>query len=124
MEMGTTRALRGPNIWSQATVLETTVDLTRHLQLTPNDVDVVRGRAGRMLAGVVAPLPSSVHPGASHSPRLILSELLVRTALELQTQAGSPVSLGRVAETKEAGQYKCVVQYREEIGRASCRERV
>ena len=118
MDMGTTRALRGPNIWSQATVLETTVDLTRHLQLTPNDVDVVRGRAGRMLAGVVAPLPSSVHPEASHSPRLILSELLVRTALELQTQAGSPVNLGRVAETKEAGQYKCVVQYREEpVGR-------
>ena len=118
MDMGTTRALRGPNIWSQSTVLETTVDLSRHLQLSANDVDVVRGRAGRMLAGVVAPLPSSVHAGASHSPRLILSELLVRTALELQTQAGSPVHHGRVAETKELGQYKCVVQYREEpVGR-------
>lgn len=29
MKIGATRALRGPNIWSQATVLETMIDLTR-----------------------------------------------------------------------------------------------
>ncbi|MEK6259234.1 MAG: cyanophycin synthetase [Planctomycetota bacterium] len=118
MDMGTTRALRGPNIWSQSTVIETIVDLSRHVHLSANDVDVIRGRAARMLAGVVTPLAANVRDGSSHSPRLALAELLVRTAIELQTQAGSPVTLGRVAETKEPGQYKCVVQYREEpVGR-------
>ena len=115
MKIGTTRALRGPNIWSQATVLETMIDLTSHVSLSAHDVDVIRDRVNQLLIGIVTPFRNDGCDEFNHSPRLVLAELLVRTALELQTQAGSSVSLARVAETKEFGHYKCVVQYKEEL---------
>ena len=118
MKIGTTRALRGPNIWSQATVLETMIDLSSHVSLSAHDVDVIRDRVNQLLIGIVTPFRNDGCDEFNHSPRLVLAELLVRTALELQTQAGSSVSLARVAETKEFGHYKCVVQYKEEpVGR-------
>jgi cyanophycin synthetase len=54
----------------------------------------------------------------SHSPGLVLTAILARTAVALQTQAGSEVQFGRVAETPLPGQFKLAVEYREEpVGR-------
>ena len=117
MELGKTRALRGPNIWSQSTVLETILDVSDHAALSVIDLESIHARVGEFLN------PSSVVGegemcGSFFTPGLALTELLVRLALELQNQAGSVVSVGRVAETKEPGQYRVVVQYHEEpVGR-------
>ena len=44
MNLGTTRALRGPNIWSQLTVLEVEVDLSGYIQRPAEDIEVIRAR--------------------------------------------------------------------------------
>ena len=49
MNLGTTRALRGPNIWSQLTVLEVEIDLSAHLHRSIQDITVIRARAAALL---------------------------------------------------------------------------
>jgi len=117
MELGKTRALRGPNIWSQVTVLETVLDVSDHTALSADDLEIIHERVGRFL-NPCASVGEGEICGSFFNPGLALTELLVRIALELQTQAGSIVTVGRVAETGEPGQYRVVVQYHEEpVGR-------
>ncbi|MBM4077891.1 MAG: ATP-grasp domain-containing protein, partial [Planctomycetes bacterium] len=118
MDMGTTRALRGPNIWSQSTVLETIIDLSQFSELSISEKEQIRFRVGKVLPNVVNPLPDDGPETMSRRVGLSLAELLVRIALDLQTQAGSIVTLARAMEMKDAGHFRCVVQYREEpVGR-------
>jgi cyanophycin synthetase len=120
MELGKTRALRGPNIWSQSTVLETILEVSADSACGAEDIEQLRSRVGRILRFSAEPLTDSEGEDGSQSvsPGLGLAELVVRLALEIQTQAGSSVTVGRVAETKDPGQYRVVVQYREEpVGR-------
>ena len=70
MKIGTTRALRGPNIWSLATVLETMIDLTSHVSLSAHDVDVIRDRVNQLLIGIVTPFRNDGCDEFNHSPRL------------------------------------------------------
>ncbi|MDB5347620.1 MAG: cyanophycin synthetase [Schlesneria sp.] len=117
MELGKTRALRGPNIWSQKTVLETLLDVS-DIEIAALDMESIHRRAATFLAGSSSPLGDNEESGWSFNPGLALAELLVRIAIELQNQAGSAVSVGRVAETKDAGQYRVVAEYKEEpVGR-------
>ncbi len=119
MNLGTTRALRGPNIWSQLTVLEVEVDLSAHVHRTPQDIETIRVRAASLLPGL-----TSVESGDDRSeaialsPSLRLAELLARTMVELQQQSGCCVKFARVAEMKPVGVCKIAVQYCEEpVGR-------
>src|SRR5579871_4172424 len=98
MELGKTRALRGPNIWSQSTVLETILDLSDHAALSAKDLEAIHLRVGEFLGA--SALSEGELCGSFFTPGLGLAELFVRLALEMQTQAGSVVSVGRVAETK------------------------
>lgn len=117
MELGKTRALRGPNIWSQSTVLESVINVA-NVDLASVDMESIHRRATDFLNGSSTLLGENEEAGWNFNPGFALAELLVRIALELQTQAGSPVSIGRVAETKDSGEYRIVVQYREEpVGR-------
>jgi cyanophycin synthetase len=117
MELGKTRALRGPNIWSQTTVLETVLDVSG-TDVSALDMESIHRRAAEFLDGSSSSLSENELSGWSLNPAFALTELLVRIAIELQTQAGSSVTVGRVAETKDPNQYRVVVQYREEpVGR-------
>ena len=53
MNLGTTRALRGPNIWSQLTVLEVEIDLSSHTQRSTQDIDAIRIRTASLLPGLL-----------------------------------------------------------------------
>lgn len=117
MELGKTRALRGPNIWSQSTVLESILTVSE-ADVAALDMESIHERAASFLSGSSMSLGENEVPSWSYNPGFALTELFVRIALELQTQAGSPVTVGRVTETKDQGQYRVVVQYREEpVGR-------
>lgn len=119
MILGTTRALRGPNIWSQLTVLEVEVDLTAHVRRSVEDIDAIRVRISSLIPDVA--LTDGVDEaieGGIHSNALRLAELLARTLIALQQGAGCSVKFARVAELKTAGYCKIAVQYCEEpVGR-------
>ena len=118
MNLGTTRALRGPNIWSQLTVLEVEVDLTAHVHLTSQDIDGVRLKANQLLPEYGSSSESDQSDSTAFSPLMRLAELFARTMVQIQTQAGCLVKFARVAETKSAGVFKIAVQYCEEpVGR-------
>ena len=122
MNLGTTRALRGPNIWSQLTVLEVETDFSACLPLSTQDLDSIRLRADSLLPGLRSGSPlESADEGAEHAPLSVgmsLAELLARTTVELQHQAGCAVKFARVAEMKTPGVCKIAVQYGEEpVGR-------
>lgn len=119
MNLGTTRALRGPNIWSQLTVLEVEIDLSAHVQRTSQDIEEIRVRAFALLPSLASPEASAnASDTAALSPALRLAELLARTMIELQRHSGCCVKFARVAETKTSGICKIAVQYCEEpVGR-------
>jgi cyanophycin synthetase len=122
MNLGTTRALRGPNIWSQLTVLEVETDFSSHLQRSPQDIDAIRFRAFELLSAAIAENFADSSDEVSEHPQLSvglsLAELLARTTVKLQQQAGCAVKFARVAETKTPGVCKIAVQYCEEpVGR-------
>ena len=109
MELTRIRALRGPNLWSRTTAIETVV------RCDDNE------RALASLPGFEARLREQFpHPGALHSAggALSLAHVLEVATLSLQAQAGCPVSFSRTAPTVETGVYQVVVQYTEEaVGR-------
>ncbi len=109
MELTRIRALRGPNLWSRHTAIETVVRCE----------DNERAIAG--LAGFELRLRDQFpHLGALRSSGgpLSLAHVLEAVALTLQAQAGCPVTFSRTAATMERGVYQVVVQYSEEaVGR-------
>ncbi|HEY0984046.1 cyanophycin synthetase [Schlesneria sp. T3-172] len=122
MNLGTTRALRGPNIWSQLTVLEVEIDLTAHLQRSTQDIANIRSRAATLLTVSRSGPPSEPleeSPEIAHrSIAMSLAELLARTTIHLQQLAGCEVKFARVFETKTPGICKITVEYCEEpVGR-------
>jgi cyanophycin synthetase len=119
MNLGTTRALRGPNIWSQRTVLEVEIDLTAHTHRSAQDIDSICVRA-RSFFGNRSRSNAGDDDAANegHLPKLKLAELLARVMVDLQQLAGCPVKFARVSELKNSGSCKVAVQYFEEpVGR-------
>lgn len=119
MNLGTTRTLRGPNIWSQLTVLEVEVDLSAHEQRATEDIDAITVRARSLFN---SPLNTDAVEEDSESSELSsslrLAELLARTMISLQQLAGCAVKFARVAKTKTPGVCKVAIQYVEEpVGR-------
>ena len=70
MNLGTTRALRGPNIWSQQTVLEVEIDLSAHIQRSTQDIAAIRHRAAGFLTGLASVISSNRRDEASDSQNL------------------------------------------------------
>jgi cyanophycin synthetase len=124
MKLRNVRALRGPNVWTPLTVLEATLDLSACCVEAGDALERFRRQLGELLPGVLEPLSESAPSVVATDLRpagMQLAELFVRCVLELQTQAGSPVSFGRVTDVAPAGTYRLAVQYREEpVGRQTC----
>ena len=120
------RALRGPNVWRLAPVIACDVAPGTLESLTTADVP---GFADRL----VAALPSlQEHPCSRGAPGGFVERLregtgwphvLEHVAIELQNLGGSDVSFGRVVESGDAGVWRVIVEYDEEVvGLASMRE--
>jgi len=100
------RALRGPNLWSLHTTIQTVVSCNREelcLDEMPGFEERLRERFPQ-----IGPFQS----GAGMASALELA------ALGLQAQAGCPVAFSRAVATVEPGIYQVVVEYTEEaVGR-------
>lgn len=121
MEIRNTRVLRGPNTWTQATVLEVWLDLTPMTSWTFTEVDAFRGALVQKLPKLMDPLPCPSNgvgdAGQVLLPRasgLAVAELIARCIAVIQLNAGSEVHFVRVSESHQGGMFKLAVQYREE----------
>ena len=111
MEISRIRALRGPNLWSRHTAIQALVscaDSELALSHLPGFEARIRNRFPHI--GAMRPI--------GYEGEISVAHALQFAALNLQAQAGCPVSFSRSAPTTEPGIYQVVVEYTEEaVGR-------
>ncbi len=111
MEISRIRALRGPNLWSRHTAIQALVqcsDDERAISHLPGFEARIRARFP--LIGAMRPI--------GYEGEISIAHALQFAALNLQAQAGCPVSFSRSAPTTEPGLFQVVVEYTEEaVGR-------
>ena len=107
MDIIRTRALRGPNLWSRHTAIESVVACRGE----ENVIGQLPGFEARLRA--LFPFIGELHPSVLGQP-LALAHVLENAAIALQVQAGCPVVFGHTTATLEDGVYQVVVQYTEE----------
>lgn len=111
MEVSRIRALRGPNLWSHHTAIEAIVTCD------PQECSIL-GLPGfkarlRERFPQISPLQTRGHDEA-----IPMAHVLELAALDLQAQAGCPVTFSRTTQTLETGTFQVVVEYTEEaVGR-------
>ena len=111
MDVSRIRALRGPNLWSNHTAIEAVVTCT------PAEcaISTRNGFEGRLRARF--PELSPLQP-TGNDDTTPMANVLALIALELQAQAGCPVTFHRTTPTLEKAVYQVVVEYSEEaVGR-------
>src|SRR4051812_31883681 len=104
MEVSRVRALRGPNLWSHHTSVEAVVACTAD-ELC---VGKMAGFEERLRARF--PELSPLQP-TGHDDAIPLAHVLELAALDLQAQAGCPVTFSRTTPTVELGVFQVVVEY-------------
>ena len=111
MDVSRIRALRGPNLWSHHTAIEAVVTCPpAECVLNPRNGFGTRLRAR-------FPQIRPLNP-TGHTETVPMAHVLELAALDLQAQAGCPVTFSRTTPTPEAGVYQVVVEYSEEaVGR-------
>jgi cyanophycin synthetase len=111
MEVTRIRALRGPNLWSHHTAIQSIVSCT------PAECSV------NNLAGFEVRLRArfpeiSLFQPTGHDDSIPMAHVLELAALDLQAQAGCPVTFSCTTPTVDAHVYQVVVEYSEEdVGR-------
>jgi len=111
MDVSRIRALRGPNLWSHHTAIEAIVTCTQ----AECTISTRNGFEARLRARF--PQIRALRP-IGHEDTVPMAHVLEIAALDLQAQAGCPVTFSRTTPTPEAGVYQVVVEYSEEaVGR-------
>ncbi|BCK86836.1 cyanophycin synthetase [Sideroxyarcus emersonii] len=111
MEVSRIRALRGPNLWSRHTAIEAIV----HCDEVEQDIARIDGYEKRLRA--LFPEIAFLQV-AGRKEAVPLARALELAALDLQAQAGCPVTFSRTTATFEKGVYQVVVEYsQEKVGR-------
>lgn len=111
MEITRIRALRGPNLWSRHTSIQALV----HCDASERAISHLPGFEARIRARF--PLIGAMRP-IGYEGEIAVAHALQFATLNLQAQAGCPVSFSRTAPTTEPGLYQVVVEYTEEaVGR-------
>ena len=111
MELSRIRALRGPNLWTQHTAIEVVVRCTPH-ECAITDQEGFEARLRSRFPGI-----SSLQP-IGQEASVTLAHVLGLAAIDLQAQAGCPVTFRRTAPTVEAGVFQVIIEYSEEaVGR-------
>jgi len=115
MEVSRVRALRGPNLWSHHTSVEAIVACTPEEE----SIGTLDGASSTFETRLRARFPQlgQLQP-LGHDDTIPLAHVLEIVALDLQAQAGCPVTFSRTTATLERGIYQVVVEYtEEEVGR-------
>ena len=111
MEVSRIRALRGPNLWSHHTAIEAIVTCSE----AECSIGGLNGFEVRLRARF--PAISALQP-TGHDDLIPMAHILELAALDLQAQAGCPVTFSRTTQTLEPGVFQVVVEYTEEaVGR-------
>jgi len=111
MQVSRVRALRGPNLWSHHTSVEAIVACTPDEECVGN----LAGFEARVRARF--PALSPLQP-TGHDDTIPMAHVLELAALDLQAQAGCPVTFSRTTATLDRGIFQVVVEYSEEaVGR-------
>ena len=110
MDVTRIRALRGPNLWTRHTAIETVV------RCTAAECAITPGFEARLRA--LFPTLSALQPTGHDDDNVTLAHVLGMVAIDLQAQAGCPVSFRRTAPTIEPCVFQVIVEYSEEaVGR-------
>jgi len=122
MEFRKLLALRGPNIWTNAPVIEVWVDL-KELDRPSTDFP-------GFIARLMSWLPTMIEHRCSIGERggffqrlrdgTYPGHILEHVTLELQSLVGREVGFGRARETSEPGVYRVVIKYYEEQLAIAC----
>jgi cyanophycin synthetase len=107
MEVSRVRALRGPNLWSHHTSVEAIV------KLAPDEESIAKLAGFETRLRTRFPQLSQLAP-TGHDDTVPMAQVLEIVALDLQAQAGCPVTFSRTTATIESGVYQVVVEYSEE----------
>ena len=111
MDISRIRALRGPNLWSRHTAIQALVlceENENALSRMPGFEARIRARFPHI--GAMRPIGYDGDISVAHAMQF--------AALNLQAQAGCPVTFSRSAPTIESNLYQVVVEYTEEaVGR-------
>jgi cyanophycin synthetase len=111
MEVTRIRALRGPNLWSHHTAIQSIVSCAppeNAIASLPGFEDRLRERFPEL--GALQP--------TGHDDTIAMAHVLEAVALGLQAQAGCPVTFSCTTPTLDAHVYQVVVEYSEEaVGR-------
>ena len=108
MELSRIRALRGPNLWTQHTAIEVVVRCTAQ-ECAVTDQPGFEARLRSRFPGI-----SSLQP-IGQDDSVTLAHVLGLAAIDLQAQAGCPVTFRRTAPTVDAGVFQVIVEYSEEV---------
>lgn len=111
MDVSRIRALRGPNLWSHHTAIQSVV------ACTPLETNISQIAGFETRLRVRFPEISPFQP-TGHDDSIPMAHVLELAALELQAQAGCPVTFSTTTPTLDANVYQVVVEYSEEdVGR-------
>jgi cyanophycin synthetase len=111
MDVSRIRALRGPNLWSRHTAIQTIVTC-EGAECAIANLPNFEARLRERFPALGDLIPSD------HLDTVSMAHALEFCALGLQAQAGCPVTFSRSAQTVETGVYQVVVEYTEEdVGR-------
>jgi len=111
MEVTRVRALRGPNLWSHHTAIQSIVTCTAE-ETCINKLDGFETRIRARFPEISPFQPTG------HDDSIPMAHVLELAALGLQAQAGCPVTFSRTTATTETNTYQVVVEYsEEEVGR-------
>ncbi len=111
MEVTRLRALRGPNLWSRHTAIEAIISCTdEECAITSMDGFESRLRERFPEIGLLQQM--------GHTGAVSMAHVLEVATIDLQAQAGCPVTFSLTAATPENGTFQVVVEYsEEEVGR-------
>ena len=111
MEVTRVRALRGPNLWSHHTAIQSIVTCSPD-ESCINKLDGFEARVRARFPEI------SLFQPTGHDDSIPMAHVLELAALGLQAQAGCPVTFSRTTPTLETSVYQVVVEYsEEEVGR-------
>jgi len=111
MEISRIRALRGPNLWSRHTSIQALV------QCDEQEIALSRLTGFEARIRSLFPLIGAMRP-IGYEGEISMAHALQFAALNLQAQAGCPVTFSRTAPTNEPGLFQVIVEYTEEaVGR-------
>lgn len=117
------KVLRGPNVWAYKPVLDIIIDIGKYEELPS---DILPGFTERLAEAMPSLWQHRCSPGrpGGFFERLrrgtYLGHILEHVIIELQEQAGMPVTYGKTRGTGQPGVYHVVVEYKDEQAARMC----